>query len=85
MIVPVFFLFACLRRVLDLKVFGGEVRMCCECGCGGCAWVVCGDEMGVGDVSVGGVVRVVKGELDMLINSSLLVRTNNSSSETLGN
>ena len=50
-----------------------------------CAWVVCGGEMCVGDVGVGGVVRVVKAELDMLINSSLLVRTNNSSSETLGN
>ena len=58
--------------------------MCCECGCG-CAWVVCGGDACVGGVGVDGVVRVVKVELDMLINSSLLVRTNNSSSETLGN
>ena len=50
-----------------------------------CVGAVSVGDVGVGDVCVGGVVRVVEVELDMLINSSLLVRTNNSSSETLGN
>ena len=59
--------------------------MCCECGCGGCAWVVCGGDACGSGVGVDGVVRVVELELDMMTNSAPLVRTSNSNSETLGN
>ena len=45
--------------------------------CGWCVVVMC--------VGVDGVVRVVEVELGMMTNSALLVRTSNSSSETLGN